>query len=58
MRTIDHPFGGAPIKGELLKRGDSLQAGDRYASTSGTWEECPNPGLKIGETDTVWVRPA
>lgn len=48
----------AGVFGRQLEEGDVLQATDVYDSTSGAWEPCPVPGLKLGEgIATTWVRP-
>lgn len=46
------------IYGAQLESGDVLEANDRYDSSSGRWDLCPCPGLKIeAGVATVWVRP-
>jgi hypothetical protein len=51
-----HPKSGIPVFGMRLAHGAVLCAEDVYDSTSG-WEPCPAPGLVLGNTPTVWVRP-
>lgn len=47
-----------PVVGRRLTVGETLEAGDVYASTSGRWVQCPIPGTRIQEgSDTIWVRP-
>ncbi len=57
MQTHDHPHGGAKMSGFRLAPGAILKDTDVFASTSGVWEPCPSPNLKLGETSTLWVRP-
>ena len=46
------------VRGCELETGDVLEAGDLYESTSGSWVECPCPGLTLQAGDAVtWVRP-
>ena len=54
---VKHPLTDVPLEGALLERGDVLQPGDMYDSTTGEWEECSTPGVIIGDTVTLWVRP-
>lgn len=57
---IKHPNSGAEIHGTLLDPATSprLQATDLYASTNGTWQQCPTPGLCLEPgCATLWVRP-
>jgi len=53
----NNPYTKNLIYGIRLKAGTILEATDVYASTSGKWELCPCPGLILGMTHTIWVRP-
>ncbi len=57
MHTYVHPRSQAPIIGMRLAAGAVLQQGDVYDSTTGTWEACTSPGVALGKTETIWVRP-
>ena len=47
------------IYGHLLEPGDVLESTDLMESSSGVWEPCPCPGLKLQKgVATRWVRPA
>jgi hypothetical protein len=52
-----HPKSSVLVTGMRLAQGAVLREDDVYDSTSGTWERCPAPGLVLGSTPTVWVRP-
>ncbi len=61
----EHPNKGEPrmgcytiVYGRRLEAGDLLEPGDKYASSSGYWEECTCPGLVLGAGTVPWVRPA
>ena len=56
MHTITHPVSKIQVSGMLLAAGATLRGDDLYDSTSGGWGRCPIPGLRLGETDTIWVR--
>lgn len=56
MQTHVNPRSGTPIKGMALVPGAILKPGDRYDSTDGEWGLCPCPGLRLGRTQTFWVR--
>lgn len=46
------------VLGFLLEVGDVLEPTDVYASTDGTWDPCPCPGLKLHDgVKVMWVRP-
>lgn len=45
------------IFGIRLQPGCVLKETDVYASSNGTWEKCPCPGVTLRKTDVVWVRP-
>lgn len=57
MKTYSHHLTGLPMIGLLLAAGAVLRPTDVYSSTGGKWESCPVTGLKLGETETIWVRP-
>ena len=57
MEVQVYPQNGAPFAGMKLAKGAILQQDDVYNSTAGVWEQCPCPGLKLGATSTIWVRP-
>ena len=51
------------VLGRRLRSGEVLLATDVYESTSGRWEPCPCPGIRLllpqGENSSavLWVRP-
>lgn len=53
----NNPYTKNVIFGARLQAGDRLKVTDIYASTSGEWEVCPCPGVVLGKTDTLWIRP-
>lgn len=57
MEIFLHPETGDVMTGMRLVRGAILRPGDAYDSTSGRWTPCPSPGLQLGATKTLWVRP-
>ena len=52
-----HPISDEIVVGMRLTEGATLESGDLYDSTRDRWEECTCPGLVLGNTTTVWVRP-
>lgn len=58
MQIFVHPQTRRPIEGVLLGPWAELKPViDRYASTDGSWQECPCPGLCIQPgCETLWVR--
>lgn len=53
--NMSYPAG---VYGHELEPGDVLETSDVYNSTSGAWESCPCPGLKIQDgAGATWVRP-
>ena len=57
---VHHNLHATPLNavvGFRLQSGDMLEPNDVYNSTTGKWERCPHPGIILGETETVWVRP-
>lgn len=57
FNKYQHPKSGVSVLGMLLVNGATLCAEDVYDSTSGKWEPCPIPGIVLGNTQTLWVRP-
>lgn len=53
----ENPYSGKLFFGVKLYTGTKLEAPDVYASTSGSWELCPCPGVVLQNTETIWVRP-
>jgi hypothetical protein len=53
-----HPVSKAPIEGTILPFGTELLEGDVYDSTKGNWEPNPIPGVFLGASCTIWVRPS
>ena len=59
IHEIESGKPGRYVLGFLLEEGDVLQENDVYAGSSGKWELCPCPGLKIQPgCSTQWVRRA
>ena len=54
---IEHPVSSKRILGLILKEGELIKNTDVYASTTGNWDQAPCPGLTLGQTDVIWVRP-
>jgi hypothetical protein len=55
-----HPTSGATIRGMLLPPMTELLPGDRYDSTSGSWEEqhiLAGCAIDLG-CETLWIRPS
>jgi len=57
MKRHFHFIGGIVAVGMLLVEGARLRSTDMYDSTGGNWVRCPCPGLTLGVTQTVWIRP-
>lgn len=52
-----HPDTRVALNGILLGEGAMLRGSDLYASTDGTWQQCPIPGLFIKQGCKVsWIR--
>jgi hypothetical protein len=58
VQTITHQFGGPPVQGMPLVPGAVIRQGDRYDSTSASWEACEwVVGLPVpAGNHVVWVR--
>jgi hypothetical protein len=53
-----HPDTSVTLDGILLGQGAMLRGSDWYASTVGTWQQCPIPGLIIKQgCKVLWIRP-
>jgi hypothetical protein len=61
--TVAHPMNPENLlKGCILQKGDTIQEGDQYPSTTGVWEEVPpqDVGTTVtgdGFDNTIFVRP-
>jgi hypothetical protein len=58
-REFIHPVSKEVISGEQILPGCVLRKTDVYPSTTGEWQLCSTPGIKIGrKCKIVWVRPS
>lgn len=53
----NNPYVRSPIYGIRIQPGTKLEEKDVYASTRGTWEPCPCPGVILQDSEIIWVRP-
>ena len=58
MEQHTHPTSGVLIDGTMLVAGAILREDDKYNSADGAWRKCPCPGIVLGRTNTIWVRPS
>ena len=56
--VVSHPQNPSlTVKGRILLAGETLRENDVYNSSTGAWTKCPCPGVIMGNTAVIWVRP-